>query len=63
MNKELRNEIDMLQGNINRMCVTDDVQELFSMHCYAEDRLRRIFKINYKKLLDRKLLNEENKYE
>lgn len=63
MNKELRNEIDMLQGNINRMCVTDDKEELASMLEYANRRLRRIFSINYKKLVDRELLNEENKYE
>jgi hypothetical protein len=34
-NIELRNEIEMLKGNINRLCVSDDEPELFSMYSWA----------------------------
>ncbi len=32
---EFRNEVDMLTGCINRMCVTSDLDELESMHSWA----------------------------
>ena len=43
--KELMNERDMLQGNINRMVVTDDPKELREMFSYACDRLYRILEV------------------
>ena len=41
--KELMNEADMLQGNINRMMVTDDRDELARMYSFAFGRLRKIY--------------------
>lgn len=38
----IENECDMLKGNINRMCVTDDIKELYKQADFA---VRRIFKI------------------
>lgn len=38
----VENEFDMLKGNINRMCVTDDIKELYKQVDFA---VRRIFKI------------------
>lgn len=38
----IENEFDMLKGNINRMCVTDDIKELYKQADFA---VRRIFKI------------------
>lgn len=38
----IENEFDMLKGNINRMCVTDDIKELYKQVDFA---VRRIFKI------------------
>lgn len=35
-------EFDMLKGNIYRMCVTDDIEELYKQADFA---VRRIFKI------------------
>lgn len=29
--QKVYNEVDMLKGNINRMCVTDEKEELFKM--------------------------------
>lgn len=48
-------EVDMLKGNINRMCVTDDVEELNRMYLIANKRLSVIYTFNYKKIDDRKL--------
>ena len=51
--KPLRNkttEIDMLKGNINRMCVTDDVGELNNMFEHAAERLSWLFDYNYERI-------------
>ena len=48
--KEIDNQIDMLKGNINRMCVTDDVDELNSMYDYAKKRLEIILLANVERL-------------
>ena len=54
MNKLINNEVDMLKGDINRMCVTDDLKELKQSYTYALKRLNSIFE--YK----RKVLEGEN---
>ena len=41
--KELMNEADMLQGNINRMMVTNDKDELLKMYAFALERLEKIY--------------------
>lgn len=41
---------DMLQGNINRMCVTDSIYELEKMELYARKRLGEIFIHNFNRL-------------
>ena len=40
--QRIENEFDMLKGNINRMCVTDDIKEFYRQADFA---VRRIFKI------------------
>ena len=40
---EYRNEIDMLQGNISRICITPDVDELKRMYAWAYLRLSNIY--------------------
>lgn len=42
--QELMNEADMLQGNINRMMVTDDRTELANMYYFALERIARIYR-------------------
>ena len=42
--KELMNEADMLQGNINRMMVTDDKDELLKMYAFDLERLGKIYR-------------------
>lgn len=49
-NKEMLNECDMLQGNINRMMVTKDPKELLRMYEFAEMRLQKIHKARVKEL-------------
>ena len=41
--KDLMIECDMLQGNINRMMVTNDAEELLRMFAFAHKRLGNIF--------------------
>ena len=48
--KAIHNEYDMLMGEINRMFVTDDVEELKMMHEYAKKRIERIFDYHYSRL-------------
>lgn len=49
MNKLINNEVDMLNGNINRMCITSDLKELEKMYKFAKKRIDSIFE--YKKYL------------
>lgn len=41
---------DLLNENINRMCVTDDVEELKNMRKWPAYCVEKIFDFNYKKL-------------
>lgn len=43
--QKLFNEIDMLEGNINRMCVTTDSDELWEMQITAFIRFTEIAKM------------------
>lgn len=53
MNKtEVHIEADMLQGNINRMFVTDDVTELIRMYDFAQKRIERIYEYHHTRLCE-----------
>lgn len=41
----LKNEVDLLIGNINRMCVTTDEKELEDMRDWAKRRIDTLFNI------------------
>lgn len=43
--KEVEYLRDMLNGNINRMCVTDDLVELYNNAAYALKKINRIIDI------------------
>lgn len=47
---EVRNEYDMLKGNINRMFLADDVKELLIMYDFAKQRIEKIYEYNYASL-------------
>lgn len=51
---KIRNERDMLRGNLNRMCVSDDIDELIKMYHYAESRIQHIFDICIDRFIDDK---------
>ena len=44
--KILNVETDMLQGNINRMCVCDTREELNNEYKHAKSRIDRIYVLN-----------------
>lgn len=54
LTKEELNKIyeaeDMLKGNINRMCVTDDLIEFARMYYFAKKRIDTIFEINFERI-------------
>ena len=51
--KETMNSVDMLEGSINRMCVTDDLNELRERFTSAMISLTELYTVNRKKLLER----------
>lgn len=55
--KSLMIECDMLQGNINRMMVTDSEEELLRMFAFAHKRLGNIFWNNQIRIQTNKLEN------
>ena len=48
---ELTFEIDSIRGNINRMCVTYDMEECETMFNYAKARLKKIHNHNINRIL------------
>lgn len=51
--KETMNSVDMLEGSINRMCVTDDMNELRECYTSAMLSLTDLYNVNHQKLLER----------
>jgi hypothetical protein len=49
---ELDNEVRMLQGNINRICVADNLDEICKMYVFALKRLEEIYKFNVGKIVE-----------
>lgn len=51
---DLNYTIDMLKGNINRMCVTKTFKELNEMYDYAMERVMKIYSMNWDRLREEK---------
>lgn len=51
--QEMHNEKDMLEGNINRMFVTDNIDELCNMYMFAKERLDTLFRENCKRIIEK----------
>lgn len=51
---DLNYTIDMLNGNINRMCVTKTFKELNEMYDYAMERVMKIYSMNWDRLREEK---------
>ena len=56
-------ECDMLKGNINRMMVTHDHEELLTMFAYAHKRLENIYWINNQRIASEDLMKCEKEQE
>lgn len=57
--QEIKNEINMLQGNLNKMCITTSVEELDKMYDVA---IRRVIKIHQCRLGKIKEQEEKAKF-
>lgn len=53
------NEANMLEGCKNRMCVTDEVEELISLHAGAVHHAASLFELNLERLKIKKLRTAE----
>lgn len=56
--KETMNSVDMLKGSINRMCVTEDMNELRHCLMYSMCRLSELYVVNRDKLIERLSQND-----
>ena len=56
---QLRNEMDMVDGNMARMCITSSTEELEGMLYYALERINAIYNYNLKRL---KANEEKNQF-
>lgn len=45
--KELLNLADMIQGEVNRICVTDDITELYRLSVHAENNIKKLCSMRY----------------
>ncbi|MFV0529384.1 MAG: hypothetical protein ACK5MN_11795 [Lachnospiraceae bacterium] len=52
--QEIRNEYDMLTGNMNRMCVTDDRDELIDRMRFAKANIDRLYSMNLDRIRSKK---------
>lgn len=43
-------EYNSLKGNMNRMCVTHDIQEFQEMYSFAKKRIDNLFNYNLKRI-------------
>lgn len=58
-NKEVLNLANTIQGEINRICVSDDVEEINSMANWARQNIQKLFKLRYKDVTDREAVEVE----
>lgn len=57
--EEMLGEVDMLKGNINRVCISKDVEEISQMYHFALMRLEEIMKYNVRRVVERKKNTED----
>ncbi len=53
----IHNESDMLEGNINRMFLTDDMNELNRMYGFAITRILRIYEYHNERIRQLQIIN------
>ncbi len=45
--KELLNLADTIQGEVNRLCVTDDITELYKLSVHVENNIKKLCSMRY----------------
>lgn len=58
--KQIDNITDMIRGEINRMCVTDNLAELDAMHTYSVKNLEKLHELMYQRWKERKVNNADS---
>lgn len=61
--QEFEDEKDMLRGNLNRMCVSHDRQEVLHMYNFARKRLERIYMYNLDRIDQTETLQQHEQYQ
>lgn len=56
---EIQREKEMLEGNINRMCIADSPIEVYKMYKFATMRLLTILKVAERRI-ERRIEDEHN---
>lgn len=56
---DIRREKEMLEGNINRMCIADSPIEVYQMYKFATMRLLTILKVAERRI-ERRIEDEHN---
>lgn len=51
---------DTIEGEINRICVTNDIEELNSMYSYAKRNLEKLVNTRYMELRNKETNNDRN---
>jgi len=46
-------EVDLIKGNINRMCVADNIEELVDMYQWTVTRATNLLKLNMSRLQEK----------
>lgn len=52
--QEFKQEKDLLESDISRICVTDNLDELCLEYSYARKRLERIFRVRHGEISNKK---------
>lgn len=58
LSRALRNERDMLDGNLNRMSVCDDTDELFKQFMFSIRRTLNLFDLNVQRFREKELCSK-----
>lgn len=60
LKKQILNEADMLTGCKNRMCITDEEEELDRLYCGLGLYAANLYRMNLKRIREVKSVGEDN---
>jgi hypothetical protein len=58
--KAIMNLADMMKGEINRMCVTEDLEELWAMEKYLYKNTKRLWELNHDRIISKGVQNGQS---